>query len=88
MANSFPLELKNILRRAGRLRSHPLAEKAWARDLLVPQLAATAAGETKEQNALFRELDRVSRIHGFDNVIDDWEPDLAWLRGEAGYRCP
>jgi hypothetical protein len=34
------------------------------------------------QQALFRDAERLAREHGFGEVIDGWEPDVAWLRGE------
>ncbi|MGB2875502.1 MAG: nucleotidyltransferase domain-containing protein [Gaiellaceae bacterium] len=69
------------------LRTHPLAERAWAPDVLLPRLDAVLAGHAEDQHVLFREVDRVARGHGFAGAIDEWQPDLAWLRGEATYRA-
>jgi predicted nucleotidyltransferase len=37
--------------------------------------------------ALFRPLEQAARRAGHGGVVDAWEPDLAWLRGEAPYRA-
>ena len=72
---------------AWELRSRPLAEAVWAADMLLPRLEGVLAGDADEQHALFRDVDRLAREHGFDDVVDGWQPDVAWLRGEAGYRA-
>jgi hypothetical protein len=67
------------------LREHPLAEPEWAWESFldrVDELASSAAG----QHAMFVDLERVARRRGFSEVIDGWEPDVSWLRGEAEYR--
>jgi Nucleotidyltransferase domain len=38
-------------------------------------------GDVSEQQALFREAERLAREHGLDAVVDGWEPDVAWFRG-------
>ncbi len=68
------------------LREHPLAEAAWSADRLLPRLDRVLTGELEDQQALFRDVDRVGRAHGLADVILAWEPDVAWLRGEASYR--
>jgi len=68
------------------LRLHPLVDRAWAADTLLPRLGAVLAGEPDEQHALFRDVERVAREHQFGSAIDEWKPDLEWLRGEAEYR--
>jgi Nucleotidyltransferase domain len=45
------------------------------------RIARTA--DAGEQHALFREAETLAREHGLGAVIDGWEPDVAWLRGEA-----
>jgi predicted nucleotidyltransferase len=40
-------------------------------------------GDVDEQHALFRDAEALAREHGLGAVIDGWEPDVAWLRGEA-----
>jgi predicted nucleotidyltransferase len=68
------------------LRESPLSDPAWATDRFLPRLLAVIDGNAREQHALFRDLERVARAHGFNDVIDSWEPDVAWLRGDAEYR--
>ena len=71
---------------ASELRAHPLSDPAWAAGRLLPRLAAVLAGGVGEQQALFRDVDRVARERGYADAIDDWQPDVAWLRGEGEYR--
>jgi hypothetical protein len=59
------------------LETHPLL---W-NDL--PQLERIArTGDLEEQQALFREVEAIAREHGHGGVIEGWEPDVAWLRGD------
>jgi hypothetical protein len=39
-------------------------------------------GDVDEQRRLFRAVERHARERGLGGVIDGWEPDVAWLRGE------
>jgi hypothetical protein len=32
---------------------------------------------------LFADVEQLARAHGHGDVIDGWEPDVAWLRGES-----
>lgn len=68
------------------LRLHPLGDPAWSADVLLPRLDAVLAGEAGEQHELFRDVERMARRHELAATIDDWQPDVAWLRGEAEYR--
>ncbi len=34
----------------------------------------------------FRRLEAAARATGHDAILDGWEPDLAWLRGDASFR--
>ncbi|MDX6440456.1 MAG: hypothetical protein QOE43_185 [Gaiellaceae bacterium] len=62
---------------AWELETHPLP---W-NDL--PRLERIArTGDLEEQRALFREVEAIAREHGHRGVIDGWEPDVAWLRGD------
>jgi predicted nucleotidyltransferase len=70
------------------LREHPLREPAWAVEPFLPRVERISAGDAGEQRAMFRDVERVAREHGFGEVIDGWEPDVTWLRGEAEYRSP
>jgi hypothetical protein len=64
---------------AWELEQHPLP---W-NDL--PRLERIArTGAIAEQQALFRDAESIARTHDLGAVIDGWEPDVAWLRGDAG----
>ena len=65
------------------LERHPLADEAWSAARLLPALErVVAAGDLETQQALFRAVERLARERGHGAVIDGWEPDVAWLRGE------
>lgn len=96
-AESVPSLLRVIFAFEGRIRPfnkylawelehHPLTEAAWTSDALEPQLDALLDGDADAQRALFRDVERVARAGGFDPELDEWEPDVAWLRGDGGYR--
>ena len=96
-AESIPYLLTAIFALEGRVRpfnkylewelvEHPLNEPAWSAAHLLPMLDNVVNGDLPTQHGLFREIERVGRGHGFDEAVDDWQPDVAWLRGEASYR--
>jgi hypothetical protein len=66
------------------LRHHPLAD--WDADVLLPLLDRVLAGEPHAQRELFNLVEPLARREGFGDVVDGWEPDVAWLRGDGGYR--
>lgn len=61
------------------LDEHPL-DPPWTADELLPRLERVLVGE--EQQALFRDAERLARERGLGEVIDGWEPDVPWLRGD------
>jgi hypothetical protein len=64
-----------------------VADRALAIPDLVPRLASLlAAPDPAAQRALFRDVEAVARDRGHGAVVDGWEPDIAWLRGEGPYR--
>jgi hypothetical protein len=67
------------------LREHPLDEPEWAFDSFLDRIDGLPSAAA-EQHAMFVDLERVARRRGLGEVIDSWEPDVAWLRGEAEYR--
>jgi len=67
------------------LRHHPLA--GWSAEDLLPLLDRVLTGEPEAQRELFRQVEAAARRDGFGDVIDGWEPDVAWLRGEGEYRA-
>jgi hypothetical protein len=67
------------------LREHPLTESEWAAASFLERLDRLP-NAAAELHAMFVDLERVARRRGFGEVIDGWEPDVAWLRGEAEHR--
>ncbi|MGH2977345.1 MAG: nucleotidyltransferase domain-containing protein [Gaiellaceae bacterium] len=67
------------------LRHHPL--DGWTADELLPLLDRVLTGEPEAQHELFKRIEAPARREGFGDVIDGWEPDLDWLRGQAEYRA-
>jgi len=67
------------------LRHHPLAD--WTADELLPLLDRVLAGEPEAQHELFNRIEPLARRDGYGDVIDSWEPDVDWLRGEGEYRA-
>ena len=63
---------------AWELEAHPLP---WNDLPRLDRIART--GDPEEQRALFREVEAIAREHGHGGVIDGWEPDVEWLRGDA-----
>lgn len=60
----------------------PLPGDAWRVDVLLPRLQRIlGSGDPDTQQALFRDVEVLAREHGLGEVIDGWEPDVAWLRG-------
>ena len=66
------------------LRHHPL--EGWTADGLLPLLDRVLTGEPEAQHELFDRIEGPARDAGFGDVVDAWEPDVAWLRGETEYR--
>jgi hypothetical protein len=92
---AIPYALRTIFALAGRirpynkyleweLRHHPL--DGWSADELLPLLDRVLAGEPDAQRELFKLIETAAREQGFGDVVDGWEPDVEWLRGNAGYR--
>jgi predicted nucleotidyltransferase len=66
------------------LRERPFANAAFGG--LDERVLRVLDGDRAEQHALFRDVERAARADGLGEQLDGWEPDLAWLRGDAGYR--
>ena len=65
------------------LRLEPLDGEEWAADVLLPRLQQIVGpGDLAAQQALFRDVERFARTAGHGEVIDGWEPDVGWLRGD------
>ena len=65
------------------LRERPVAGGA----ITIDDVTALLDGDPARQQAVFREVERVARVRGLGDVLDAWEPDLAFLRGDAPYRA-
>jgi len=64
------------------LRLEPLGGEEWAADTLLPRLQRIVGpGDLAEQQAVFRDVERLARDRAHGDAIDAWEPDVAWLRG-------
>ena len=94
-AESVPFALTAVFALDGRVRPfnkylewelghHPVP--GWDADELLPLVHRVVAGDRAAQHELFRRVEHAARGAGYGAEIDDWEPDLAWLRGDAGYR--
>jgi hypothetical protein len=67
------------------LAEEPLRTPAFAD--LAGRVEALAADPTPDNiRAAFAMLETAARAAGHGPVVDGWEPDVAWLRGEAPYR--
>jgi predicted nucleotidyltransferase len=65
------------------LEQHPLGPPEWDAGPLLERLAAiTSTGNLQEQQRLFRDVERLARARGLGAVVDGWQPEVAWLRGE------
>jgi hypothetical protein len=64
------------------LENHPLAPP-WTVAELLPRLERILDGDLDEQPGLFRDAERLARERGHGDVIDGWEPDVPWLRGDS-----
>jgi hypothetical protein len=62
------------------LEQHPLPASNSPLVGRIERIART--GDVAEQQSLFRDAEALARAHGLGAVIDGWEPDVAWLRGD------
>jgi predicted nucleotidyltransferase len=67
------------------LEREPLKAPAFRE--LIPCAASLAVNATPGSiHAAFRMLEAAARDAGYGALVDDWEPYVGWLRGEAPYR--
>jgi hypothetical protein len=67
------------------LAQEPLQTPAFGN--LVERLEAFLADPSAERvRDAFRMIEDAARGQGHGAIVDSWEPDLAWLRGETPYR--
>jgi len=64
------------------LERRPFDDPTFAAESLFERLPTIRAGDAVEQRRMFRDVEALARRHGLGHVIDGWEPDVAWLRGE------
>ena len=92
-AESVPLLLDFLFAAHGRVRPfnrflawelqrRPLLGDEWKSDALMLRLGSVAAGNLAAQQQAFRDVEALARAHGLGDVLDGWEPDLDWLRGD------
>jgi hypothetical protein len=68
------------------LAEEPLQAPAFGN--LVERLEAFLADPSAERvRDAFRMIEAAARGQGHGAIVDSWEPDLAWLRGQVGYRA-
>jgi hypothetical protein len=67
------------------LRHHPLED--WSADELLPLLDRVLTGDPAAQRELFNRIEPLVRREGYGEVVDGWEPDVEWIRGNAEYRA-
>ena len=67
------------------LAEEPLRTPAFG-DLIERLVAFLADPAAERVRDAFRMLEGAARAAGHGAIVDTWEPDLAWLRGEAAYR--
>lgn len=53
---------------------------------LVDQIATRPTADV--QRAVFRQFEAAARQRGHGPVVDSWEPDVAWIRGESAVETP
>lgn len=68
---------------AWELGLEPLAGDAWSADRLLSSVQEiVATGDLRAQQSLFRDAESLARQHGLGEIVDGWEPDVGWLRGD------
>lgn len=95
-AECAPLLLNAAFALAGRIRPynkylawelehHPL--DGWPLRETLALVDDLLAGEERALVDAFRRVEGQARAAGLGHVIDSWEPDVPWLRGDRGYRA-
>ena len=64
------------------LERRPFQDPAFAVESLLMRLPPLSCGDPVEQRRTFRDVEELARRHGLGDVIDGWEPDVGWLRGD------
>jgi hypothetical protein len=89
-AETIPPLLTTAFALEGRVRPfnkwlrHDLERVPLAIEELLPRIDRIRRdADPGEQRALFHDMERHARARGHGAVVDSWEPNLGWLRGEA-----
>ena len=89
-AESIPPLLTTAFALEGRVRPfnkwlrHDLEPEPLAFDGLLDRIDRIRRdGDPAEQRAVFRDTERLARASGHGAVVDSWEPNVGWLRGET-----
>jgi hypothetical protein len=69
---------------AWELETHPL--EGWPAEELLDAIERVLGGERAPQQELFRRVEPHVRARGLGDVVDGWEPDLAFMRGTCAVR--
>jgi hypothetical protein len=65
---------------AWELENHPL--EGWPATELLERIEHVLSGDPEPQRELFRRVEPHVRAHGLGDVVDGWEPDVAFMRGD------
>jgi hypothetical protein len=68
--------------RAFAVTEDPFADPAFGAEALLARLDAIRDGDPAEAQRMFRDVEALAREHALGEVVDGWEPDVAWLRGD------
>jgi hypothetical protein len=89
-AETIPPLLKTAFALEGRVRPfnkwlrHDLEREPLAIEGLADRVDRIRRdADPDDQRSMFREMERHARAAGHGAVVDSWEPNVAWLRGEA-----
>jgi predicted nucleotidyltransferase len=69
------------------LANEPLKTPAFG-DLVARATSLAVDATPASIHAAVRMLDEAAHDAGYGRLVDDWEPYVAWLRGEGPYRSP
>jgi hypothetical protein len=95
-AEAASLLLDAVFALAGRIRPYNKylawelehhALDGWPAGETLSLVERLLAGEDAALTDAFRQVELRARAAGLGRVIDGWEPDVPWLRGDAGFRA-
>lgn len=83
----FLFALEGRVRPFNKYLEREIRERPLPGGVTIDRLLAVLEGEADEQHGVFRDVERIARDHGLREIVDAWEPDVAWLRGDEPYRA-